>query len=705
MSFDARTLYELLPAIYRIRDGERGEPLRALPAVLAEQAQVLEENLEQLYDDQFIETCADWVTPYIGGLIGYRTLHGVAPAISSPRADVANTIGFRRRKGTATMLEEMARDVTGWPARVVEFFQLLPATQYMNHIRPEARFTPDLRAWEPLERLGTAFDSIAHTVDVRHIAKGSGRYQIPNVGIFLWRLQACPLDDSPAVKVDDRRYRFSPLGNDIPLFTRPAPETGITHLAEPINVPAAISRRVLQTYLGSYYGLGQDDEKRSLVVKIDGAALAPDEVKVCDLSDVGGGAWAHQPTDKAAIDPVLGRLAFPGDHPAGVSVSFHYGFGADLGGGQYERAARFAEPQAGQLLLKVPSPGLATIEAALAALPTAGGIVEITDNGRYEETPAIGVGAGGSVELRAANGRRPILLLGGDLEITGGADASVTLDGLVLAGGAVRVPDAPANQLRQLALRHCTLVPGGALEPEGAPVAPGEPSLIVERVDLELVAEACILGGLRIVVGATTSLTGSVLDATGPAEVAYAAPDGAGALDPGGALSLADCTVFGRISTEALRLVSNSILFAEAPAGAAPVRSVRKQEGCVRFSFVPRGSIVPRRFRCQPDLQIANEIERRQKAQGGPLGAAQQSEIATTVAAWLVPTFTARRYGHPGYAQLGRSCPAQIRRGADDEAEMGVLHTLYQPQRETNLKVRLEEYLRFGLEAGLFYET
>ena len=36
---------------------------------------------------------------------------------------------------------------------------------------------------------------------------------------------------------------------------------------------------------------------------------------------------------------------------------------------------------------------------------------------------------------------------------------------------------------------------------------------------------------------------------------------------------------------------------------------------------------------------------------------------------------------------------------------MGVTHELYQPQRETNLRLRLDEYLRFGLEAGFFYAT
>ena len=151
---NAETLYNLLPAIYRVRDAEQAGPLQALMSVLAEQVTALEENLAQLYDDQFIETAADWVVPYIGDLIGYRGLYGVTPELTSPRAEVANTIAYRRRKGTAAMLEQLARDVTGWDARVVEFFERLATTQYMNHTRPDNLQTPDLRRWEPLERIG-----------------------------------------------------------------------------------------------------------------------------------------------------------------------------------------------------------------------------------------------------------------------------------------------------------------------------------------------------------------------------------------------------------------------------------------------------------------------------------------------------------------------------------------------------------------------
>src|SRR5512135_383970 len=100
MPFDENTLYSLLPAVYRARDAELGEPLRAVLSVIAEQLAVLEEDLAQLYDDQFIETCAEWVIPYLGDLIGYRALSPVQGITVPTRAEVANTIGYRKRKGT-----------------------------------------------------------------------------------------------------------------------------------------------------------------------------------------------------------------------------------------------------------------------------------------------------------------------------------------------------------------------------------------------------------------------------------------------------------------------------------------------------------------------------------------------------------------------------------------------------------------------------
>ena len=99
----------------------------------------------------------------------------------------------------------------------------------------------------------------------------------------------------------------------------------------------------------------------------------------------------------------------------------------------------------------------------------------------------------------------------------------------------------------------------------------------------------------------------------------------------------------------------------------------------MRFSYVPPGSRTPRRYECQP----------------------ASDEDALRVQ----PQFASERYGDPAYGQLSLRCPPEIRTGADDESEMGAFHHLFAPQRETNLHVRLEEYLRFGLEAGVIYAS
>ena len=40
-----------------------------------------------------------------------------------------------------------------------------------------------------MRQLGGAFNSVAHTAEMRRPESGAGRYNIPNIGIFLWRLR------------------------------------------------------------------------------------------------------------------------------------------------------------------------------------------------------------------------------------------------------------------------------------------------------------------------------------------------------------------------------------------------------------------------------------------------------------------------------------------------------------------------------------
>jgi len=150
--YTPQRLYELLPAVYRQRDTEGNESLRDLITILGEPAQVLEEEIERLYRNWYIETCDDWVVPYLGDLIGVRP---TSARQLSTRAEVANTLGYRRRKGTLAVVEQLARDVTGLPARAVEYFTLLSTTQNLNHLRMENQWhTEFARRCGPLASRG-----------------------------------------------------------------------------------------------------------------------------------------------------------------------------------------------------------------------------------------------------------------------------------------------------------------------------------------------------------------------------------------------------------------------------------------------------------------------------------------------------------------------------------------------------------------------
>ena len=119
--YTGEKLYELLPAIYRKRDEELGKPLEALLSIISDQVKILEQDIEGLYENWFIETCDKWVIPYIADLIGARSLNQLNKSSLIQRAYVANTIGYRRRKGTLAMLEQLAQDVTHWNAKAAEF--------------------------------------------------------------------------------------------------------------------------------------------------------------------------------------------------------------------------------------------------------------------------------------------------------------------------------------------------------------------------------------------------------------------------------------------------------------------------------------------------------------------------------------------------------------------------------------------------------
>lgn len=313
-------LYELLPSFYKIRDADQNYKLLSLLNIISEQANLLKNDIDGLWDDLFIETCSDWVIPYIADLVGTNALRQAA---ISGKADVAKTIYYRRRKGTLPMLDELARDITGWGAHAVAFMQLLGWTQNLNHLR--FRESPDpgridpqsfnnvgtvnLRDKDALDLLDGPFDIISHSIDIRNISRIAGWYGIKKLGFFLWRLNSYPVgmvgSRKEMLKDDLIRprpsancsygYHFNVLGIPSPIFNNPKPETDEAGLASELNVPGPIRALSFQLRPGDYYG----SNKSFLIVKGDVpvplAAISPQ-----DLTQ-----WKRPPATASNIKGVL----------------------------------------------------------------------------------------------------------------------------------------------------------------------------------------------------------------------------------------------------------------------------------------------------------------------------------------------------------------------------------------------------------------
>lgn len=744
MAQASKHLYDLLPVIYRQRDNELGEPLKALLQVMNEQLDLVEGDISQLYDNWFIETCEDWVVPYIGELIGFEVLHqggevaGVGSARDTdrnrlliPRAEVANTIRYRRRKGTLALLELLAASVADWPARAVEFNYLIHKNQALNYLRRERGRCIDLHRPQDLQQLDTPFDPNAHGIDVRRIdsVRKQGRYSCSSVGLFVWRLGAYPVEKSPAhckEAVNPACFTFSALGNDAPLFVAAKAETDPDSIADEINLPLMISRSLLERRIGDLHG-----EARSLQIWVGAASkgkqaepalkrMDSGDIVVTDLS-----RWNYfPPPGKVAVDPLLGRMAFPSRQAPkqGVWVSYHYGFSDAIGGGGYQR--KLHHPGGSKIYLVGQGQAFDNINAALHQWRQDAeqhAVIEITDNRVYVEPLLVRfTEANASLQLRAGNRKRPVIRLldwqtdkSDALVVSGFEQNRFSLDGIMIAGRGIEL----SGDMARFSICHSTLVPGWSLDEHCEPKRPAEPSIEIHSPAVCVDIRHSIIGSIQLdpVISIVEvqqrpqssdrdshcadpkdqddvekiteirldpiaiCISDSILDATGTEREAIGAP---GCPVAHARLSVKRSTVIGQVQVDSIQLAENSIFNGR-------VLSARTQKGCVRFCYVTPGSRTPRRYHCQPDLVTADKA-----------GQARQLEEQR-----VRPLFNSQRYGKPDYCQLSACCAVEISRGADDESEMGVFHDLYQPQRLANLNARLNEYVPAGAEVGIIFET
>lgn len=721
-------LYSLLPTIYRVRDTLQGQPLRALMDALESEFRIVEQDMDALYDNWFIETCDDWVVPYIASQIGVYSSDDTRKLFPGQRRQVADTIAYRRRKGMVAILEHVLRDVTGWYVRLVEYGQLLSLASHLRNITGRGRFA-DLHHTTELAMLGGAFETTAHTIDIHRIAPATtssepqsralqGKYSPGNTGVFVWRLRSYLMSMVPArliMRAGERDlppgcFTFDPLGRDIPLFTLPQEVADLTERPDAVNLPGPISRVAfangLQEYRAQHRHItaegdlfaGEDllrnsiyyGPERSLCVMLNGQSLPPAAVVSADLSQ-----WdlpltnSHKRESAVAIDVMLGRLRLlhrqsPVDEET-VEVNYCYGFSADLGGGPYIRQSPpAATPR--QRINVLQGGKVSTLSQALKEWETCYSAweqrqessdsqldkprctIHIVDNGFYEGDLVINLPENADLVIEATDGARPVIH--GTLTVNSEqGSAHLQLNGLLIDG------KLDINGSLNLEILHCALMPHGLeARHHRANTAP-----------TRITIDHSITGPIHLRnVKSELLVTDSIIDhASGNAIDSVHSDSGRGPL-----IDLERVTIFGKVQLQELRLAQDVIF-------TAPVEVKQQHCGLVCFSYVPARSHTPRREHCQPQRAIHAQSNSQLPDRQG------QSEENEPV----YPLFTSTRYGDAAYAQLDNCCSPQIRRGASNGSEMGAFNSLRQPQRQDNISQMLDEYLPFGLDAGVFYVT
>lgn len=703
-------LESLLPVHVRQRDHEAGGLLRTLLEAVAGELARLEADTSQLYDAWFIETCPEWVVPYLADLVG---LDGLPPDLGSGsrtavsrRTVVANTVAYRRRKGTVAVVEQVVRDVTGWPSRAVEYYRLLSTTTHHNHVRLDRPATASLRGAASLEhespRLARgALTRLPHLGETRRIASGRGRYGIAHLGVFAFPVQVYDVPSAPA-RAGAGRWSTHPLGWDEPLFAPPATETQIEHLADEADLPVPLRPRRLLALLHAARDSG-DGDALPIQLRVDGGPpLDAERIRVCGLEDLAQAAGAPLPGWQVMVDAVSGQL-HPYENgvvaePSAMHVTYSYGALADVGAGTQNRAATHqdaldADPFRGDVdtggdevraqvhvLTDPVAPGaVASVAAGLAAVTAGwadpalgllGGtqVLSVGDSEAYSGDLSVHVPAesrlvvvaahwrgrrlsNGDIEapvpgVYAPEGLRPVVR--GTLTVTGGPGSSVVLDGLIVDGDVV----VGSGSLGSLTLSQCTVA--GRVE---------------VRADATGANRAAVVTVLHSMVGSVAaadtvpwlSVRNCVFD---PALQPAAAPQTL--LANGAAVSIDGSTLRGPVRVRTLDVTSSIcdgvVLVAD------------RQVGCARFSYLGAGSRVPRRFHCVPGTDAATAIG---------------------------PSFTADEPGSPFYLDLGTNTPPALARGGEFGAEMGVHHHLHRPVRLDAARRIVAPYLPAGLEIGM----
>ncbi|MFN2627083.1 MAG: hypothetical protein ABR569_00415 [Gaiellaceae bacterium] len=646
-----------------------------------EQCDLLAADIDRLWDDLFIESCADWAVPYIGALVGLPP--------DAERLEVAYAIALRRRKGTPAALEDFAEVVTGLTARVLEGWQLTTWAQRLGH-PPPPRVASMSLADAGRFRIGTPFDR------VRHSFTPSGPYdpRAATAVVWPWRVgsfravEAAPLPEP-------RRFALHPLGAEAPPYLKPqagrnaaerasgelrartgdeldAPVRATYAVAEALAGPGQITYGVNWT-IDPAHPLAQTPEPQRpilLELTLDGTAIPWTKLRFGSLP-YGGPAPAPPTATQALVDLSRGHVELGSSLTGTLRSTWNRpiasGLGplaSDLDADPAARVIVVVDPAAvaGPLVANTLADAIAKAEAASADLdpvdsrPDRPDVeIRLATSDRLAAPPPQSF-APTLQRWRIVAQRRltPIVVGDVDLDLAG---CCLALEGFYLTGDLVL-----GKTLDGVALAFVTM----------DPAAPGTIRIAHDAWGIEFSARRSILGALRAELGARPlQLEDSIVDGLGARLRTCGEAPGATLRDAvaaqvrfAPALVASGVTFAGPVHTESIDAAD--CIFGDG------VEAVQQQEGCLRHCYLgPDLSTPPSRpvtYRCGP---------------------------------FPAPTFASIGFEAAGYYALDLEREQPLLSAASDGGEVGAANQLRRGARLERLRRRVHEFVPLGLRAGI----
>ncbi len=648
----------------------------------------LASDIDQAWQDLFIESCADWAVPYLGSLLGL-------PA-DAERLEVAYAIALRRRKGTPAALEDFAEIITGWTARVVDGWTVVEWSQRLGHPPPPRVASVDL-GHLATQRIGSPFEQARRSVSP------GGRWHPRAATAVVWPWHVATLrqlEAPPLAVVGAHRFALHPLGAEAPLYLQPWPRqlasdadarSGSSAMTgDETDAPVRLTYRTFEalaapgdiTYGGNWQIAAThplatqpppaDAEPPVVALTVGGAEIGWDKLRFGSLPD---GVVAPFPpaADEAVIDPARGRVELGAILAAAgtLRATWHRALAGSLGALANDAAI---DHDARVVVTVNPAlvAGPAVVATLAAAFPAAEALVAARGLHAQDSVPGRP-----DVEIRLETSDRliapppvafvptlprwrivaptpalPTVVGDLDLDLTG---ACLTLEGFYVTGDITLGPG-----LEGATLRHLTMdPPGGATLTADA-----------QAWSLALDAEQCLLGAIRADLAAEQLfLRSCVIDGTGAGLRVCGGPPGGAPRDAvaavsrlGPDLAAAGVTFIGAVRAEVLDAVD--CVFVDG------AEVTQQQQGCLRHCYIgpdpdPTTSL-PARYRCGP---------------------------------FPPPTFASVGFEASGYYTLALEPDHPLLAAASDGGEVGAYNADRRGLRLDRLRRRITEFVPLGLNA------